>query len=51
MKRYRRHSLEVTADRLRDAHEKYHHLLEGRELDDISHIIFAFEEIVEGDRS
>ena len=48
-RRPRRHPLAVTADRLAHHHERYHHLLDGRMLDDISHIIDTFERIAEGE--
>lgn len=47
MKRPRRHPLEVTSDRLGDAYAKYQDELSGQELDAISMVRFAFEQIAE----
>ena len=46
----RRHPAHVTADRLKDAVDRYGHLLSGQERDDFSHVIFALEEIGDVDR-
>ena len=49
-KRYRRHPADVTADRMADAYERYYDKMDGRERDDLSHIIFVLQEIAEGNR-
>lgn len=46
----KRHPLEVTSDRLGDHYERYYDKLSGEELDAISMLRFAFEEIAEGGR-
>lgn len=42
----RRHPLEVTADRLRDAVEQYAMRMSGAARDDIGRVIFALETLV-----
>lgn len=49
-KRYR-HPAAVTADRLGDHYDKYYDLMNGSELDELSHIKFVLEEIAGGQRS
>lgn len=46
----RRHPAEVTADRLGDAYERFHDKLDGAELDMISQLKHAFDEIAAGNR-
>jgi hypothetical protein len=50
VRRYKRHPCEVTADRLKEHYERHYDLLDGRERDDISHVIFVLEEIAVGGR-
>jgi hypothetical protein len=50
MKMPRRHPAEVTADRLAEAYEKFHDKLDGAELDMISQLKHAFDEIAAGNR-
>lgn len=52
MPRYKRHELEVTADRLGGHYEKFNEVIRneygGSALDEISHVIFMLTEIAEG---
>lgn len=48
--KYRRHPAHVTADRLKDAYERWHDKLDGREKDDLSAVIQVLEEIGDGAR-
>lgn len=46
----KRHPAAVTADRLGEAYEKWHDKFYGSELDMISQLKWAFEQIAEGVR-
>lgn len=50
MKMRPRHPAHVTADRLKDHYEHWYVLLEGRDRDDMSHVIQILEEIGNGER-
>jgi hypothetical protein len=50
MKRTKRHPAEVTADRLGDAYERFYDKFDGAELDMISQLKHAFDEIAAGNR-
>lgn len=46
----RRHSAEVTSDRLAEASERWHDKFTGEERDMIGHIRYALEQIADGER-